>query len=162
MAISGHQWPSVAISGHRWPSVAISGHQWPSVAISGNQTALKRRLAQGLVDHSGIDALFPSSLMREAISRNQWASSPRLGRSFHRAGSGARPPSPVPPPHLPQRDWHSARGRAVMSTCMPGRSSVAINVPAAASSAFRPWLRCFACDRRRRSASRATSSACSA
>ena len=29
VAISGHQWPSVAI-----PSVAISGHQWPSVAIT--------------------------------------------------------------------------------------------------------------------------------
>ena len=31
MAISGHQWPSVAISAKQWPSVAISGHhQWQS------------------------------------------------------------------------------------------------------------------------------------
>ena len=41
MAISGHQWQSVAISGqtdlgveegHQWQSVVISGNQWQSVA----------------------------------------------------------------------------------------------------------------------------------
>ena len=34
MAISGHQWPSVALSGTHWQSVTISGNPWQSVAIS--------------------------------------------------------------------------------------------------------------------------------
>ena len=37
MAISGHQWPSVAISGNQRPSVSISVNQWQSEAISGHQ-----------------------------------------------------------------------------------------------------------------------------
>ena len=45
MAISGHQWQSVANRGNQRQSeghfrVAISGHQWQSVAIRGNQKAI--------------------------------------------------------------------------------------------------------------------------
>jgi hypothetical protein len=47
MAISGHQWPSVAISGHQWQSMAINGNQWQSVTTaSGYQRVVNSAISE--------------------------------------------------------------------------------------------------------------------
>ena len=154
-ALRGHQRPSEAIRGHQRPSEAIRGHQRPSEALRGPQRPseairghhLDEQLMLGLA--LGCDRL-PHELARAGggrlagrgiRSRTLARSDRRQRRGTAQYGALAQPLMELGVPvggrrcgeHLHARQVISGNQRtrelrAAMSTCMQGRSSVAISV----------------------------------
>jgi len=114
----GNQSPSEPIRAHQSPSEPISGHQWPSVAISGHQSPSEGRLAVPILAEQHNARLRVHRQLGVAEERRVGARVPECDAAqLHTKAVDLAS-------RLESQGSHSA----VVSTCMPGRSSGAIDL----------------------------------